>query len=602
MTLRRERCTTFAGSGWGRLRLGFPAVAAFLLVGLLVGRATDVLAQPVDLDPDAAVGTAIEEAETPPEVPAAELADELDDVTSDPQTPAVDQGSPVQDATVVPPETGAQRQAATSRRERVTVRRAPPPPTHIVITEVRTTPSAYLEAERVAAVAAELTGRRVALDALNEITSAFNQLYADQGIALAQAVITALDVRAGTVDVELFEARLGAVRPNGRLASEDYYKRRIGVRAGDLADNRIIQANLQRFSVTDGIRADASFVPGTERGLTDLVVDFAEPQKLTFTATADTFGTPSTGEYRLRLGLTDASLTGVLDPLNLSVTVTEGLLGGAISYARPINALGSRIFGSVDVERSRTLGPIEVIAHSVNAEAGINHAFVTEPQLRVLGRASTIGFFDESKLAGVAINDQIGAGIQAGVTLAHERPGLRFSYDQSARFVVWDDRVFALSGLETGYLIGNATLVVSPVAAVALSVRGGWQIAIGDRAPGAYRTTIASPEIVRGYETGLSAGDSFYWVRAQVDTPIPVPDMPDWTVVPFAFFDHGRAYDQIAGNAVAQDGLSSLGAGVAVLNRRWGSAEVFVSKPLVDANGFDADDAVRVDGRVSARF
>lgn len=573
---------------------GRPAVP-FAVGGLIACLASAAFAQPIDLDPDAAVETEVQATDTEPVVPAAELVDEIqstpqaDPVVLNGQTPAAETAT-AQPAPPPPPQT--------QRRRRVVA--GPPPP--FIVREVRVSPSAYLDPAAIDAVAANIVGSRVAISALGDVAAQFDALYDAENIALAQALIERVDPRTGVIEIELLEARIGAVQPNGRLATDAYYRKRIGVAPGDLADNRIIQANLQRFSVTDGIVADARFVPGAERGQTDLVIDFAEPQKYTFTMSADTFGTRSTGVYRARFGFTDASLTGVLDPLNLSVTISEGSQAGSVSYARPVNALGTRIFGSVDLERSQTLDAFRVRAHSFNGEIGVTHAVRTDPQFRILARGSAIGFFDESLFAGIRINDQIGGGAQAGATFVYEQPGLLASYDQLIRHVVWDDRVFAQTGLGTTYLAGNATLVRRIVDGVGLSVRGGWQLAIGDRAPTAYRTTIASPEIVRGYPTGQAAGDTFYWMRAQIELDAPVGEDADWALRPFAFFDLGQGFDLVAGTSVAQDDLASVGAGVAIQIGDWGTGELFVSKPLVDANGFDAGQSKRIDGRVALRF
>lgn len=571
------------GFGFG-MRMAVPRrFSGWTLAVALGALASPALAQPVELDPDAAVETRAERAGTEPAVPAAEIVDDLRDAAP---TGPVDAG------------TGAGAGAEATAVETVTPAPAPP----FVVRSVEVSASAYLSPAEIDAVVGDLVGTRIAPANVGAVAARFNALYDARGIALAQALIERVDPGAGLVAVELLEARIGAVRPGGRLAREDYYRRRIGVGPGDLADNRVIQANLQRFSVTDGIVADARFVPGAERGRTDLAVEFAEPPKHTFTVSADTFGTPATGEYRARFGFTDASLTGVLDPLGLTLTVSEGSRALGASYARPVNALGSRVFASIEGERSVTLGATRVTAHSINGEVGLNHALVTEPRLRVLARGSALGFFDESILAGVRINDQVGGGAQAGLTLVHERPGLLVSYDQLVRHVVWDDRVLARTGLNTTHLAGGGTVIVRPADRVALSVRGGWQAAFGERAPSAYRTTIASPEIVRGYPTGLSAGDGFYWVRAQIEGDLPLGEARELGIRPFAFADVGQAFERAAGGSVAQDMLSSVGAGIAVRAWNRGTGEVFVSKPLRDANGFDAGDSVRVDARIALRF
>ena len=126
------------------------------------------------------------------------------------------------------------------RRKAAAVAKAPrTAPAHFVLRDIVFTPSAYLSADELAEAEAELVGKRYRADRLDTVIERIAQIYARHNIALAQPLLAGVDPATGTVRIELFEARLGAVRFKSANASEAYYRWRLGVKEGDLADNRL---------------------------------------------------------------------------------------------------------------------------------------------------------------------------------------------------------------------------------------------------------------------------------------------------------------------------------------------------------------------------
>lgn len=111
-------------------------------------------------------------------------------------------------------------------------------------------------------------------------------------ITLVEAQITEIDPPSGVATIEVFKARIGAVNYVSHNASDHYPTFQLGLKSGELADNRLINQRLNRLAATDGVLVDAAFNPGAARGLTDLDITLAEPPLFSGAISFDSYGTP----------------------------------------------------------------------------------------------------------------------------------------------------------------------------------------------------------------------------------------------------------------------------------------------------------------------
>lgn len=505
-----------------------------------------------------------------------------------------------QTSTPSPAEELARRAESAARSDAVA---RPSAPASFVLRRVVTGPSAYLPAEQLQRVARTLEGQRVTTASLGAVTAAFDALYDAAGIALAQSAISRVDPARGIVEVVFIEARVGAVDPRGSLASPDFYRARIGLVPGALADNRVLEENLLRLAIASGIRSTVNFTPGAEPGFTNLTVAFEEPPRFAAGLTLDTHGSDGTGRARGTLALSLASLTGNLDPLALSLTATEGLRSGAVSYARPIGTRGTVLFATMSGEASRTLRGPDIRGSNSLVEIGFSHPAIARPDRRLMVRGSVLAFGERRNTAGVPTTRQSGGGLSLGATYVHEAgPGRTLSLDGNLRHLRWDDGIAGLSGLSTTILTTEAAWLTPLGEGALLLLRGGAQGVAGSRAPVQLRGTVTSAQRVRGYPSGLGAGDALVWGSVQVRPAQPMSLAEGWSITPYAFVDAGRGFDLVGGTLIPQGVAVSAGLGSTFALGSRAVLDIFVAKPVTDVGAFSAAGAWRLEAALSLRF
>lgn len=455
-------------------------------------------------------------------------------------------------------------------------------------------PSSYLDEAELAGVRDAWLGRVVDISALDGLAAAVDALYREKGIAFAHAAIGALDPAAGRVTVDLVEARLGAIGYEGGAMSPAYLDYRLGLKRGDLADNRLIQQKLERLSLTDGVLMNADFRPAAP-GVVDLVVTPAQQPLLGGFASADNFGKESTGTKRFSAGFTVRSLTGWNDPLSVSGAVTHGSQSASVSYSRVVHPSGTRLAAFAEGARSTTLRDPVTRNWSFSGEIGLNHPFVMRPNLRLTGSASVLGFGERGTIAGAPLVEQDGYGIRLGASQFLNGAGWFVATGQTLTALHWRDRIVGAGGLDHLNLQANiaAAYALGDDHLVALQAAG--QLAFDRNTPAKFSFGVAGPAGVRGYDQDVSSSDSGFYARAQIERSTPLAlGIEDVAVRPFVFADIGRSYEYSGGAYRGLDLLASAGIGASVGIGPHFSGDIFVAKPLLDANGFDASNHYEV--------
>lgn len=464
--------------------------------------------------------------------------------------------------------------------------------------------SDYLSGTELDEVRRRYLGRSVLPADLGGLVAAVDALYRERNILLARAVPTRIDAASGLVSIELQEARIGEVAGSGdRHIDQRYIAYRLGLAAGDLADNRIVDERVLRLSLTDNLPVQAQFVPGAVPGIVDLELMLAERAPVSVFATLDTFGKRATGVLRGTAGITIRSLTGWNDPLSVSGTVTEGSVSGSIGYSRVVHPLGTRLSIAADASQSRTLAAPVTRNRSYGVEVGLAHPFVVRRTMRVQGSVSALGFAEAGTISGAPLVDQHGYGGRLGASQFFNGEGWFASLGQTFTAIGWYDGIVGGGRIDHYALGANAAGAVALGAHHAFAVQAVGQLALNARAPSKYRLTVAGPGGVRGYDQDVSSGDSGVYLRAQIERTTPLPLGIDGVDLrPFAFADVGQAFDFVGGAQVAQDALASVGIGSTFALGRNLSGDIFAAKPLLDANGFSARGQYEVRGSVSVRF
>lgn len=471
------------------------------------------------------------------------------------------------------------------------------------ISAIRFSPSVYLAPPTLEAISARHRGQRLGQAQLGALVAEVNSLYAAAGIAFAEAIVNRIDSRSGAVDIHLLEARVGRVSYRAQHVRDSYLDWRLGIAPGQPADNRAISERLNRLSLTDNLAVEAAFAPGAAYGETDLTVRLAELPNFSGRVTLDNSASRSTGQERLGFALQWRSLTGRHDPLTLSGAVTRGAQNLALGYARNVTPGGARIGIALDLGQSRSLTAPVIANRSRGLEISLTRPLRMERDRRLQFGAALLAFSKRETIAGAPLSDQEGAGLRLGLSSYRRGETGFLSGGGSLLLLSWREAVGGGAGRQIAPAL-NAYLTgawrVTPDLAV--SVQASAQLALRDRMPSRFRFGASGTAGVRGYPDALAEGDSGLWLRLQLERAEPLRIGEGIGLRPYLFLDAGRAWDRAAGRHIGQDLLASVGLGGSFgLGDRL-TGDLFIAKPLRDANGFAARGAVQIRASLTLTF
>jgi hemolysin activation/secretion protein len=464
--------------------------------------------------------------------------------------------------------------------------------------------SGYLEPDQLQSAVRPFIGKRMTASRASSIAQAVDALYRDAGIDLAQARVVAVDPAAGIVSLDLFEARLGRLSYDARLASPGYLDFRLGLRPGDLADTRRIAQRLERLALTDGVLADAGFAPGESVGETDLSIALEEPRRITGAFRLDNYGDAFSGEARAVFSLQVNSVTGWNDPLAIDLLASEGSRSATLSYARPVTPDGGRLGLAISAQRSDSISVPGRSTETRSATLSYLHPLRLAPDRSLWASASLDRYAETAETVGVRTADQDGWALAIGLN-GRMRPGgdaLRH-VGWAAGFVVgrYRDRVLGGGVLDHAALTASTRLewAFSDLAYGVLS--GALQLPLTDDTPSRGQFSVTKPYAVPGYPDGLSEGDGGYWLRFQVEMAQPLP-LPYAELRPYALIAAGEAWDRSAAGDTWQGLAASAGVGLSGRVADKVQADVMITKPLTTVLGRGGGDDPTVNAALSVQF
>ncbi len=514
---------------------------------------------------------------------------------SDDALKAAEEAEATESGVNAPPAGGTTKRQVVSKQkpEKIVRKRRP---TSIRIKQVEFTPSGYLDADDLHQISDGFVGTRLKLSSLGVITSAVDKLYAEKNIGLAQAILQNVNISAGLVNVELFEARIGSINFQSKNATAKYLAWRLGLETGDLADTRIINERLVKIALTDGLLAEADFQPGQKRGTTNLNIKIQEPGLIGGFISTDNYGKKNTGEHQASFSLVNRSLTGRNDPIEIGGTLSESSWSTYGNYSSIITPGGTRLSLSGSAGYSKTLTAPEVTSATRQGELTLQIPLLLKIDKRLFVQMSGAIFRETGEIVGTQFVDQRGYIVSAGLSGYWSKGNLTFSASQSVRYASWSDGITLESDIEHVALFGNTEAYLRLNRSYAVSVQAGWQATLTGRSPALYGQTIASQTAVRGYLDSGSKGDSGIYARSQLEriTPLvlsktaPSPQQLGAALYPYIFGDVGRAFDYTPAGHIAQDAIASTGVGVTVDFGKSIQASAYIAKPLLDANGVTA--------------
>ncbi len=428
-----------------------------------------------------------------------------------------------------------------------------------------TTPSGWLEPATLAEIANAHAICQRDVASVETVIEAVNAAYAAAGADLAFADFAGTD--GDVVLIELVEIRYGTVTvADAPTTRADYVTARSGVAVGDLVDLSTLQDNLERLPTTDDIRVEADLQPGVAPGTSDLTLRVTEPPAVRRIIGIDNRGSPDSGRTTLSGVLGIASLTGLRDPLTLSLSASEGTTQGVFGYTRPVGTSGARLSFGLSAEQTRAVlaaPPVNALkTQALFASLGYSQPLrITQTAVDTLALSLSVSQ-DRGTLAGVTLFDLNTVELSLGSTHLRQFAGRGLiTLSQGLKFGQVDDSVTPADFSyirHTGALSGVA--LMGPNWTLGGELR--WQIA--DRAlPTFARFSVGGIAGVRGYRVLGTTDDEGVLLRSELRrNPFALAET-GLTISPFIHADLGRGTSFGAGNRrIRGDLRRSVGVGV----------------------------------------
>lgn len=448
------------------------------------------------------------------------------------------------------------------------------------------------------ALVADAEDRDLTLPIVGDLAARITHYYQTHGYPLARAIVPPQTIDAGTLRIDVIEARYGTVSlvNDSRVSDSLLHAMLGGLQGGMLVTQEELDRSLLVLSDTPGVAVNATLRPGAEVGTSDLVVGAQSTPMFTGDLNVDNGGDRYSG--RVRLGAT----ASVINPLHLGdILSVSGLSAGrdmnygAVSYEALVDGEGTRAGASYSALRYRlgdTLSPIGANGNAQVVSTWAKHPFVRSRQFDLYGQveydhlqlrddvtasgistdrhldnatASLSGDIRDGLLAGAVTTWSAGwtyghVGFDNGVAEAADAIGP----DTQGGFSKWNLAVARLQGLGE-----NDALYVA--------VTGQWTSANLDPSQ---QMIAGGPNSVRAYDVNAVTGDSGYLLTAELRHSFAHKWFGRWQAIAFVDGAHVTVNRHTFGTGPNSANLGGAGVGLNWAGPSQLSASVLVAAPV----------------------
>jgi hemolysin activation/secretion protein len=235
---------------------------------------------------------------------------------------------------------------------------APPPPAEpslvalprVAVSRIVIDDGSVLSAAEVAQIAQPFTGRKVAIEELEELRRRLSLVYFDRGYVNSGVVLPDQEVTDGVIHFREIRGELTEIHLTGNQNLKDWYiTSRISVPDDAPLNINELQTSLQLLEQEPMIgRMNARLLPGALPGDGILKLDVTENRSWQVVFGADNHRSPAVGGEQASVLLRSLSLSGHGDALTLYGSYSDGYGDAYGSYSIPVNSAGTtvQIYGS----------------------------------------------------------------------------------------------------------------------------------------------------------------------------------------------------------------------------------------------------------------
>jgi hemolysin activation/secretion protein len=460
--------------------------------------------------------------------------------------------------------------------------------------------SEFISERELADIASQYVGRPIDFSQIAALVRDVNDIYAIRGIVTASAILPPQDLSTRVLTVQLVEGRLGNVGIVGeRRTRDEVILDRVRLVKGDrVVDVPTASSDITFSNRTSLLQMRMLLQPGAGFGLTDIALGITEPPRNQFTAYVDNQGVESTGDITGGFIWRHYGALGIDDSFLMFLTASRGSIAGTVNYDLPISDFGTRLGIGYTGTTTRVVdgpaAPLDVTGQSQSVTATLSQALIAQTNWLVQANASVSYGASSSDIGPVPQVDALTTRVVLGLPITHS--GERHSIYVQPQFVYArvEDQLPGADQPENILLFaGNANASYFVTDTVLTQVRGAWQYTDETLIPGNLLFQIGGPTTVRGYPSDGVAGDSGYYVQAEVGYRF-TESLAGLNV--FAFADAGEVFS----TSPARTTLASAGLGMTYDFADQASLELSVGFPLVEAMANQSTATLL--GRLTARM
>lgn len=158
---------------------------------------------------------------------------------------------------------------------------------------------------------------------LQEVSDAVTKYYREKGLILAQSVVPVQTVQTGTVDIQVFEGKLGRILAEGnKMYSEEMLRKPFKHLIGKPVTKDAIESALLTLTDFPGLSVFGVFQPGRQVGTADILLKVQNEKHFDVSYRIDNHGLTETGTRRFRPELVWNNPTGGADRLSITLQQT----------------------------------------------------------------------------------------------------------------------------------------------------------------------------------------------------------------------------------------------------------------------------------------
>jgi hemolysin activation/secretion protein len=422
--------------------------------------------------------------------------------------------------------------------------------------------SRFLSRAELDAIAAPYIGHTVDFSDLAAILDKINALYKDNGQITARAILPPQKIAGGVVHISLIEGKVGKVVITGNTrTSSAFVGERIILTSGEVVDEPALSRDVVFFNRTNDAQVRALLKPGAAFGETDIDLLVTDPPANVTQLFVDNEGVDSTGRGEGGIFYRHSDLIADDDRVTFYGTLSGGGFDGSASYTLPVDTDGDRLTFNYDRNHINVIngpvGSLSITGHGQTGSVGVTRPLVaTEDWLVSTSLNATVDTSSTSEPAGIVADTTTYRGI-AGMSATYISQDLMVSLSPNVAYAHSDNAI----------LHTERSLAIVTGTGVALwrldqdwsaHFQTGWQYTPDALLPADQLFQVGGPTSVRGYRAGLLAGDSGYYVNAELHNA--VVQLPSGALDVYAFADNGAAFS----TKPAWRSVTSLGVGTSV--------------------------------------